>query len=144
MNRNIVAAVALAAAVAACTWPGVVLSQQPAAKARQADTNSPGKSSPGRAAAKAPQDKPVYDVYEPSQRLRTRRQECMRDEEPLGAYCVKKCQSGYQSETSGRSARCRSIEPLPPGSVPTPVRKEIGTQPSLPEPAKPRPRQPGA
>ena len=128
MHRHPPIRVLLAAAICAVAWTGLAIAQQPA----------------GKPVAKTLQDKPIYDVYEPSQRLRTRRQECMRDEDAMGAYCAKKCQAGYQMEISGKNARCRAVEPLPPGAAPGPVRKEIGTQPALPKPDKPRPQQPGA
>ena len=133
----------LAAGLAAAAWTGCAHAQQSAGNAQQGNESS-GNVVPGKPAGKGLPDKPVYDIYEPSQRLRTRRQECMRDEEPMGAYCAKKCQAGYQMEISGKNARCRSINPLPPGSLPGPVRKEIGTQPKLPAPAKPQAPRPGA
>ena len=67
---------------------------------------------PGAALAqqkKAPAAKPVYDQYEPSRVLRTGRQDCMRDEDAIGAYCVKACQRGYVSVTNSNPPRCRSI-----------------------------------
>ena len=80
----------------------------------------------------APQQKPVYDQYEPSKVRRTRSQQCLRDEEPAGAYCVKVCQKGYLPVPNSDPPRCRSVEPLPPGQLPGPIRKETGTQPRLP------------
>jgi hypothetical protein len=123
----------LAALICAVAWSGPAAAQAPAAK-----------TPPGKYAADALQAKPVYDVYEPSQRLRTRRQQCMQDEEPMGAYCAKKCQPGYQMTINDRYARCRTVEPLPPGSLPSPMRTETGTQPESPHLAKPQTRQPGA
>ena len=143
MNRHMLIPVLLAAGIYAVACTGPAVAQQPAAKT-QSDNKSSANVLPGKPAAKALEDKPVYDIYEPSQRLRTRRQECVGDEEPMGAYCAKKCQTGYQMEINGKYARCRALKPLPPGSLPSPIRKEIGTQPKLPEPAKPQPRQPGA
>ena len=143
MNRHSLILALLAAGICAASWAGIAVAQQPPAIA-QSDNKASANVPPGKPVAKAPQDKPVYDIYEPSQRLRTRRQECMQDEEPMGAYCAKKCQAGYQMEISGKNARCRSLKPLPPGTLPGPIRQEIGTQPKLPEPAKPQPRQPGA
>ncbi len=79
-----------------------------------------------------PQKKPVYDQYEPSKVRRTRSQQCMRDEEPAGAYCVKVCQKGYLPVPNSDPPRCRSVEPLPPGQLGGPIRKETGTQPKPP------------
>jgi hypothetical protein len=93
---------------------------------------------------KALMDKPQFDVYEPSKRLRTRRQACMNDEVEVDAWCAKKCQTGYQMEFSGNQAKCRSLTPLPPGVFPGPARKQTGVQPKLPQPNDPVPRKPGA
>jgi hypothetical protein len=68
------------------------------------------------AAQKPAPRKPVYDQYEPSKVRRTRKQECLRDEEPSGAYCVRLCQKG---------------------SLPGPIRRETGSQPKLPGSDKP-------
>lgn len=82
----------------------------------------------------APQKKPVYDQYEPSKVRRTRSQECLRDEEAAGAYCVRVCQRGYLPVPNSDPPRCRSVDPLPPGQLARPIRKETGTQPRLPQP----------
>ena len=138
----------LAAGVCAATWTSFAAAQQPPAKTvpekkapARPSTTAPSNVPP---AAKALQNKPQYDVYEPSQRLRTRRQECMKGEDSVGAYCVKKCQTGYTMEVRGKQARCRAINPLPPGAIAGAPRKEIGVQPKLPPPAKPEPPKPGA
>ncbi len=94
------------------------------------------------AQAPAPQKKPVYDQYEPSKVRRTRSQECLRDEDPIGAYCVKVCQKGYLPVPNSDPPRCRSVEPLPPGQLAGPIRKETGAQPKPPRetgPKKPPP-----
>lgn len=83
-----------------------------------------------------PQKKPVYDQYEPSKVRRTRSQECMRDEESAGAYCVKVCRKGYLPVPNSNPPLCRSVEPLPPGQLPGPIRKETGTLPKAPKPDK--------
>lgn len=87
----------------------------------------------------APQKKkPVYDQYEPSKVLRTRSQDCLRDEEAAGAYCVKICRRGYLQVPNSNPPRCRSVNPLPPGQLAGPIRKEKGAQPKLPkQPPKP-------
>lgn len=70
-----------------------------------------------------------YDIYVPSERLRTRREaSCLADEDMKGAYCVKKCDKDYVSFGS-RPPRCRSAEPLAPGRMPTAIRIQTGTQP---------------
>jgi hypothetical protein len=81
-----------------------------------------------------------YDMYEPSVRQRLRRESCARNEEPIGPYCVKDCEKGYRLIAESKPPRCRSIEPLPPGSMPRPVRKEVGIQPPQPGPRQPRKR----
>ncbi len=88
-------------------------------------------------AQRAVPQKPVYDQYEPSKVRRTRKQDCLRDEEPSGAYCIRLCQKGYRLVPNSNPPRCRSIEPLPPGSLPSPVRQEKGSQPKLSKPEKP-------
>ena len=129
---TILAAARLAAA-------GCVFAQQAPEKKAPAKS-TPEKSAPG----KALMDKPQFDVYEPSKRLRTRRQACMNDEVEVDAWCAKKCQTGYQMEFSGNQAKCRSLTPLPPGVFPGPARKQTGVQPKLPQPNDPSPRKPGA
>jgi hypothetical protein len=81
-----------------------------------------------------PQEKKYFDVYEPSQRQRTRRSGCLKDEEYYGAYCVKKCKAGYELVVGSKPAKCRSLTPLPVGQLPGPVRRETGTQPLPPRP----------
>lgn len=87
-----------------------------------------------------PQIGKYYDMYEPSQRQRLRRESCGRIEDPIGPYCVKQCVKGYQMVAGSNPPRCRSIEPLPQGQMPGPVRKEVGIQPPLPGPREPRQR----
>ena len=81
-----------------------------------------------------------YDIYIPSQRLRTRRDNCLADEDMMGAYCVKKCEKDFVSFGNGHPPRCRSVEPLAPGRMPSAVRTQTGTQPlppgTPPPPAK--------
>jgi hypothetical protein len=89
----------------------------------------------GHAAAQqrtAPSKKPVYDQYEPSRVLRTGRQGCMREEEPVGAYCVKVCQKNYVPVPNSNPPLCRSIDPLPPGQQAGAIWKETAP---LPKPA---------
>ena len=87
-----------------------------------------------------PQVGTYYDMYEPSQRQRLRRENCASSEEPVGPYCVKQCDKGYRLVAGSKPPRCRSIEPLPPGQMPRPVRKEVGVQPPPPGPRQPRQR----
>ena len=89
-------------------------------------------------AQQAPQAKPVYDQYLPSRILKTGRQECMRNEDQIGAYCVRICQKGYVMVPNSNPPRCRSVEPLPPGSIAGPLRQETGTLPNPPTNVKPR------
>jgi hypothetical protein len=99
---------------------------------------------PGQALAQQrpqAQERKFYDSYEPSQRLRTRREICSRDEEYFGAYCVKKCRANYALLANSKPARCRSVTPLAAGQLPGPVSKETATLPRPPR--TPEPPQPG-
>jgi hypothetical protein len=49
--------------------------------------------------------------YEPSQRLRTGIETCMKDEVLAGAYCVKKCQEDFRLDASSRPALCIATRP---------------------------------
>lgn len=92
---------------------------------------------PGIAGAqKKPPRKPVYDQYEPSRVLRTGRQPCMRDEDAIGAYCVRACQKGYIPVPDSNPPRCRGVEPLPPGQLAGPIRRETARLPKQPGPRK--------
>jgi hypothetical protein len=44
--------------------------------------------------------------YEPSQRLRTGIESCMKDEVMNGANCVKKCQAGFRLDVTSRPPLC--------------------------------------
>lgn len=83
----------------------------------------------------APAKKPVYDQYEPSRILRTGRQGCMHNEDTIGAYCVKVCKKGYVPVPNSDPPRCRSLEPLPPGQLAGPIRKETGSLPARAAPS---------
>jgi hypothetical protein len=84
-----------------------------------------------------------YDQYEPMKTPRLSRQDCLRTEESIGAFCVNRCQRGYVIVPDSNPPRCRSVEPLPPGQLPGPIRKEVGApQPKPPQPSKPRERLP--
>jgi hypothetical protein len=88
--------------------------------------------------------KTYYDIYEPSQRIHMRRETCAKGEISSGAYCIKACQPGYVVQ-EGSPVKCRSVNPLPPGSLPSyEGRKEIGVQPALKPPDKPLNIKPGA
>jgi hypothetical protein len=88
-------------------------------------------------AQKLPPSKPVYDQYQPNRVLRTGRQECMSNEDPIGAYCVRMCQKGYVVVPDSDPPRCRSIEPLPPGQAAGPIRMETAPVPKPSGPQKP-------
>ena len=96
---------------------------------------------PAPAQQKAGAQNLYYDIYIPSQRLRTRRDNCLNDEEMMGAYCVKKCAKDYVSLGSDHPPRCRSADPLAPGRMPTAIRTQTGTQP-LPPGTPPPPNKP--
>lgn len=73
-----------------------------------------------------------YEIYQPSQRLRTRRDNCSSDEDMKGAYCVKKCLTNFVASGNDNLPRCRSVEPLPPGVMPSAMRVQTGAQPLPP------------
>jgi hypothetical protein len=83
-----------------------------------------------------------YDIYQPSERLRTRRDTCMKDEDMKGAYCLKKCEKNYVAVGNGRPPRCRSVEPLAPGVMPSAIRIQSAVQPLPPGGAPPPPNKP--
>lgn len=120
-SQHLMAAVAVICLAAAAAT--AVHAQQPAPK-------KPAQTKPEA-------QKPQFDQYEPSQRMRTRRESCARDEEAIGAYCVKNCNKGYVMVENSRPPRCRSVDPLPPGVMAGPIRKQIA------EPLKPPPPPPG-
>ena len=95
-----------------------------------------GHSGDGHAQARQKAAEPAakYDQYEPSRVRRGRGEVCGRNEEEVGAYCVKPCTKGYILVPNSDPARCRSIEPLPPGQIPGPIRKETGSLEKLPPP----------
>jgi len=86
--------------------------------------------------------KAYYEMYEPSQRQRLRRESCGRNELPIGANCVRMCKKGYVQIAGSKPPRCRSITPLPAGQLPGPVQKEAGAPPRPPRKPAP-PKQPG-
>lgn len=81
-----------------------------------------------------------YSSYEASQRQRLRRDTCMRDEDMVKQYCVKKCAKGYIVSSGASLPRvCRTEKPLPPGQLPEPYHRQTGIQPVPPPPSKPTP-----
>lgn len=81
-----------------------------------------------------------YDSYEASQRQRLRRDTCMRDEDMLQQYCVKKCGKGYLNVSGAVVPRvCRGEKPLPPGQLPQPYHRQNGIQPVPPKRTTPVP-----
>jgi hypothetical protein len=106
-------AAALLAGAIVCAHPG-----QARAQARQKAAEPPAK----------------YDQYEPSRVRRGRGEVCGRNEEQVGAYCVKPCMKGYVLVPNSDPARCRGVEPLPAGQIPGPIRKETGAMEKPPPP----------
>lgn len=106
---------------------GYAASQAGTVSAQQSPSTRP-------ASPQSQQAKQYFDMYEPVQRLRLRRETCGEREQSFGAYCVKACKSGYVSMTGTKPPRCRSLTPLPAGQFPAPVRKEMDSQPRLPKP----------
>jgi hypothetical protein len=74
--------------------------------------------------------------YEPSQRLRTAIETCMKDEVMNGAYCVKKCQEDFRLDLSSRPPLCIATrpnaryEPVKPGYTPPDKPMPKGGSPS--------------
>ncbi len=50
-------------------------------------------------------------VYEPSSRLRTGIESCMKDEVMNGANCVKKCQADFRLDLTTRPPSCYALKP---------------------------------
>jgi hypothetical protein len=50
-------------------------------------------------------------VYEPSQRLRTGLDTCLKDEVMNGANCVKKCQPDFRLDLTTRPPTCYALNP---------------------------------
>src|SRR5260221_14618983 len=59
--------------------------------------------------------------YEPSQRLRTAIETCMKDEAMNGANCVKKCQDGFTLDLTVRPPICYSTPPDAKDAAPQPT-----------------------
>jgi hypothetical protein len=104
---------------------GFAAGQAGTAAAQQSPSNRPA----------PPKAKAYFDMYEPVQRMRLRRETCGDREQTNGAFCVKACKSGYVAMTGTKPPRCRSLTPLPAGQFPGAVRKEIDVQPRRPAPA---------
>jgi hypothetical protein len=67
--------------------------------------------------------------YEPSQRLRTAIETCMKDEVMNGPNCVKKCQDGFALDLNTRPPVCVSNRPdakyVPPQPTFTPPDRKL-------------------
>jgi hypothetical protein len=84
-----------------------------------------------------------YERYEASQRQPLFAETCMRDEDSITRFCVKKCQAGYVAvEPKSTPRQCRSEKPLPPGELPQSYRRQEAIQPV--PPPRPSARIPGA
>jgi hypothetical protein len=84
-----------------------------------------------------------YDRYEASQRQPLFAETCMRDEDAVSHYCVKKCKAGYVAvEPKSTPRQCRSEKPLPPGQLPQPYRRQEAIQPV--PPPRPATKIPGS
>lgn len=102
-----------------------------------------GKPAPKPGAGAAEKKKPAtlfYERYEASHRQRLRRDTCLRDEDLIAQYCVKKCRAGFVVVNPGAVPReCRSAKPLPEGQLPPPYRRQEAIQPVPPPAIKPQP-----
>ncbi len=117
-----------AAAAGAALWVSCVGAQQP-----------PAKNAPGSKPASQKRQTVYYDFYEASQRQRLFAESCMRDEDSITRYCVKKCKAGYIAVDQRITPRqCRSEKPLPPGQLPEPYRRQEAIQPVPPPPPSKR------
>jgi hypothetical protein len=142
MRSPRLAALALGAALAACAAPAAA--QQPAPQQKAA----PQKLTPQQQLERQQQQQKAavhYDTYEASRRRRARAAGCQPEsEDMLGAYCIRKCRTGYVATDDKKASQreCRSVKPLPPGQVPASGQKEVSTQvvPKLPR----TPLPPGA
>ncbi len=110
-------------------WSGMTVAQQPKA----ASKGAPAQQAPAQKQATL-----YYDRYQASQRLRLRRDTCMRDEDMMAQYCVKKCQEGYLIVGGPEELprQCRSEKPLPAGELPKPFRTQPAIQPVPPPTGK--------
>jgi hypothetical protein len=99
---------------------------------------------PQKPAAAKPPARVYYDAYQPLQRPRLKRESCMKSEESVGAYCVKKCNPSYVLKSDMRPMVCQGTNPLPPGVLPGPMRAEAGVQPIPPVPENAPKPKPGA
>jgi hypothetical protein len=114
---RLAAALAGAALCVSCAW-----AQQPPAQKRQTL---------------------YYERYEASQRQPLFAETCMRDEDSITRFCVKKCKAGYVAvEPKSTPRQCRSEKPLPPGELPQSYRRQEAIQPV--PPPRPSARIPGA
>jgi len=130
---------AIAGLIAAAS-AAAAFAQAPAPKASPAPKAAPAKAAPAAPAKGAP--RAYYENYQASQRLRLRRETCMRDEDMVQQYCVKRCKPGFLTVNAGEAPRhCRSEKPLPEGQLPTGAPME---QKPLPAPARPAKPIPGA
>lgn len=116
------------------------------AAAQSQTAQKPGATKPAaqQPALAKPPARPLYDVYEPLQRPRLKRESCLKDEDSVGVYCVKKCNPSYELKSDVRPMRCQGTIPLPPGMLPGPIRSEVGEQPMPAQSDKPRAVKPGA
>ena len=85
------------------------------------------------AGAASAQQRNAHDEYEASRRLRLAAEACGGVEDAVGAYCVRRCDRGYRAVSEKLlPRRCRSLEPLPPGTRSEGPRKQTGTLPVPP------------
>jgi len=139
MRSPRLAALALGAALAVCA--ALAAAQQPAPQQKAA----PQKATPQQQLERQQAAKVYYDTYEASRRRHARAAGCQPESEDMsGAYCVRKCRTGYVATDDKKTSQrqCRSQKPLPPGQLPVSGQREVSTQvvPKLPR----TPLPPGA
>lgn len=71
--------------------------------------------------------------YEPQRRLRTALDTCLKTEVMQGAYCVKKCATGFRMSASGTKARCVGLSEKSKYVPPQPKYKPAPANPNAPK-----------
>lgn len=68
--------------------------------------------------------------YQPSQRLRTAMESCLKDEISEGAHCIKKCQTGFRLDVQrDKPPQCISIGGRTVSVIPGSADKAVWTPP---------------
>jgi hypothetical protein len=112
-----IASLGLAAALAAAALLSPLIAW---AQAKKPPDPMPLNQAPPPKAGTAAAQKSYYDTYQASYRQHLRRESCLKDEDMVEQYCVKKCRDQFIPASHTQVPRiCRSVKPLPPGQLPT-------------------------